>query len=251
MRAQEIMSRHVITIGADAPVTEAVKTMLFHHISGLPVVDSFGKLVGVLSESDFIRRAEIGTEKRRGRWLALLAGADQIAIDFARQQGRKVSHIMTPNPITIGEDTSLEQIVRLMESCNVKRFPVMRGDEIVGMVTRADFLPAIANSALDIPDASGVDDEIRRSIIATISHASWRPCGLNVSVHDGIVTLRGVVRSDNAHKAVIIASENVPGVKRVDDQLSKIIHPPPEEDYGGGDIVSLEEEPSTVDDEPL
>jgi CBS domain-containing protein len=162
-----------------------------------------------------------------------------------------VSEIMTANPITIGEDTTLEQIVRLMEARNVKRFPVMRGDQIVGMVTRADFLRAIADISLDKYGSSSSDDDIRTSVVAALSQASWRPCGLNVSVHDGVVTLRGVVRNDNARKAAIIASENVRGVKRVDDQLSKITYPAPEEDYGGGDIVSLQEEPSTTDDEPL
>lgn len=251
MRAHEIMSRHVITIGADALVIDAIKTMLSHHVSGLAVVDSDGKLVGILSEGDFIRRAEIGTEKKRGRWLTLLAGADRVALDFARQHGRKVGQIMTPDPITIGEDTTLEQIVRLMERRNVSRFPVMRADDIVGMVTRTDFMTAIGSSSLDVQRASDADDTIRNAAIARLSQAAWRPCALNVSVHNGVVTLRGAVKGNNARRAAIIAAENVPGVKRVDDQLTKITYPPPEEDYGGGDFVSLQREPSTVDDEPL
>ena len=130
MLAHEIMSRHVITVDAEASVSEAIKTMLSHRVSVLPVVNPDGKLVGILSEGDFVRRAEIGTEKRRGRWLTLLAGADQAALDFARQHGRKVSEIMTPSPITISENTPLEQVVRLMESRNLMRFPVMRGETL-------------------------------------------------------------------------------------------------------------------------
>jgi CBS domain-containing protein len=251
MRAHEIMSRHVVTIDADASVTDAIKLMLSHHISGLPVVDSGGKLIGILSEGDFIRRVEVGTEKRRGRWLGMLAGPEQAALEFARQHGRKVRQIMSPNPITIGEDTTLEQIVRLIEARNVKRFPVMHGEEIVGMVTRADFLTAMANLSLDAGGYSDKDNQIRGSVVAALSQASWRPCALSVSVHDGVVTLRGTIRSDNARKAAIVAAENIRGVKRVEDQLSKITHPPPEEDYGGGDLVSLSEEPSTADNEPL
>jgi CBS domain-containing protein len=251
MRAREIMSRHVITISADASVMEAVKAMLSHHVSGLPVVDSGGKLVGMLSEGDFVRRAEIGTQTRRGRWLSVLAGTERTALDFSRQHGRKVGQVMTPNPVTIGEDTALDEIVRLMERHKIKRFPVMRGDQIVGMVTRTDFLTAIANASLDGYGVSEADEEIRASVMAALSQASWRPCALNVSVHHGVVTLRGTVRTDNARNAAIIASENVPGVRRVDDQLSKITHPLPEEDYGGGDFVSLQDEPSTADDEPL
>jgi CBS domain-containing protein len=251
LRAHEIMSRHVVTIGDDASVADAIETMLAHHIGGLPVVDAAGKLTGMLSEGDFIRRVELGTEKRRSRWLSALAGADQAALDFARQHGRKVSQIMSPKPITIGEDTTLEQIVQLMESCNVNRFPVMRGDEIVGMVTRSDFLAALANLSLNGIGYSDDDSQIRKSVLAGLSQATWRPCGLNVTVRHGVVSLRGTIRSENARKAAIVAVENIPGVKRVDDRLSKIVSPPPEEDYGGGDFVSLQPEPSTADDEPL
>jgi CBS-domain-containing membrane protein/ribosomal protein S17 len=251
LRAHEIMSRHVVTIGNDASASEAIKAMLSHHIGGLPVVDQTGKLTGMLSEGDFIRRVELGTEKRRGRWLSALAGADQTAIDFARQHGRKVHQIMSPKPITIGEDTTLEQIVQLMEACNVRRFPVMRGDEIVGMVTRSDFLSAIASLFPETLAYSEDDKRIRNAALAALSHAPWRPCGLNVAVHDGVVFLRGSVRSDNARKAAVVAAENIPGVKRVEDRLSKMAYPPPEEDYGGGDFVSLQSEPSTIDDEPL
>lgn len=245
------MSRHVISIRADAPATEAIKTMLAHHIGGLPVVDLTGKLVGMLSEGDFIRRVELGTDKRRSRWLSVLVGADQTAIDFARQRGRKVSQIMSPEPITINEETTLEQIIRLMESRNIHRFPVMRGDKIVGMVTRGDFLVALAHLSFNAIGYSNDEDQIRRSIIAVLSGVSWRPCGLNVTVHEGVVTLRGTVRSDKARNAALVAAENIPGVRRVEDCLSKIAYPPSEEDYGGGDIVSLESEPSTADDEPL
>ncbi|WP_334454937.1 CBS domain-containing protein [Bradyrhizobium elkanii] len=224
--------------------------MLSHHISGLPVIDQDGALIGILSDGDFIRRVEVGTEKRRGRWLAMLAGTNQVALDFARQHGRKVSQIMSPDPITVEEDTSLEQVVQLMESHGVTRFPVMRDKKLVGMVTRTDFMTAIARLRLEWSSISGNDDQIRASVIAAFAHAPWRPAALNVSVNDGIVSLRGSIRSDNAHKAAIVAAENVSGVKRVEDQLVKMAYPP-EEDYGGGDFVSLEQEPSTEDDQPL
>ncbi|NEU96145.1 CBS domain-containing protein [Bradyrhizobium uaiense] len=245
------MSRNVVTIAADAAVIDAIKTMLSHHFSGLPVIDQDRALVGILSDGDFIRRVEVGTEKRRGRWLAMLAGTNQAALDFARQHGRKVSQIMSPNPITVEEDTPLEQVVQLMESHGVTRFPVMRDKTLVGMVTRTDFMTAVASLRLDGLSFSGSDDQIRAAVIAALAHAPWRPAALNVSVHDGIVSLRGSVRSDNAQKATIVAAENVGGVKRVEDQLARIAYPPPEEDYGGGDFVSLQEEPSTEDDRPL
>lgn len=135
MRANQMMSRHVITIGVDAPLVDAINTMLKHGVSGLPVVDEAGKLVGILSKSDFLRRAEIGTERRRGRLLTFLAGPDRVAFDFKREHGRKVGEIMTPEPATITEDTPVEVIARIMESRRVRRLPVLNGDKIVGIVT--------------------------------------------------------------------------------------------------------------------
>jgi CBS domain-containing protein len=103
--------------------------MLQHHISGFPVVDEAGKLVGIISEGDFIRRAEIGTERKRGRWLKILVGPGRAATDFVHEQGRKVGEIMTPEPLTTTEDATLEEIVTTMEKNHVKRLPVLRGDQ--------------------------------------------------------------------------------------------------------------------------
>jgi CBS domain-containing protein len=252
MRAHQIMSRQVITIGPEASVGDAINTMLAHHVSGLPVVDPDGKLVGILSEGDFIRRAEIGTGHKRGRWLSLLAGADRLALDFVREHGRKVHQIMTPNPVTITEDAALEEIAEIMQSRQLKRIPVMRNDRVVGIVTRSDFLPAVVRLSQAAGSVSQDDEHIRSRVVAAIAKESWGPRGLNVSVNDGIVSLRGVVRGENARRAAIVAAENIPGVKRVEDRLcGRAPYPPPEEDYGGGDIVSLQEQPSTTDDEPL
>lgn len=250
MRARQVMTQHVITAGADTTIVEAAHTMLRHHISGLPVVDAEGKLLGIISEGDFIRRAETGTEGKHGRWLTFLLGTGQIAADFVHAHGRKVGEIMTPKPITITEDTPLDQIVQIMESKGVKRLPVVRGDRLVGIVTRSDFLAAVAELARNIPDRSADDDHIRSAVSAEIEQAAWRPCKLKVGVRDGVVSLSGVVENKNARKAAIVAAENVPGVKQVIDNLCDA-RPPPEEDLGGGDFVSLQEQPSTTDDEPL
>jgi CBS domain-containing protein len=249
MRAHEIMTRHVVTVGADTSIADAILTMLQHRISGMPVVDSQGKLIGVISQGDFVRRAEIGTERKRGRWLSYLAGPDRIADDFVHAHGRKVGEIMTPDPVTITEDTPLDRIVQIMESSDVKRLPVVRGDRLVGIVTRSDFLAPVAELARNAEGLSADDDQLLEAVAAALEQAPWRPCRLKVSVHDGIVGLSGVVNNAKARQATIVAAENVPGVKRVIDNLS--IYPPPEEDLGGGDIVSLQQQPSTTDDEPL
>jgi CBS domain-containing protein len=252
MRAHQIMTPQVITVGAETTILEAIRLMLQHHISGLPVVDDAGGLIGIVSQGDFIRRAEIGTRRKRGRWLSFLAGPDRVAADFVREHGRKVGDIMTPKPLTVTEGTPLDEVVRIMETNGIKRLPVMRGDRMVGILTRADFLPVVANLAHAVPDPSADDDHIRSEVMATLRKASWRPCPMNVTVRDGIVNLSGVVKNQSAREAAIVAAENVGGVKKVHDFLSVApAHPPPEEDFGGGDFVSLSEETSTSDDEPL
>jgi CBS domain-containing protein len=252
MHAQEIMTQHVVTIGADATVVEALDTMLRHHVSGLPVVDVAGELIGIVSEGDFIRRAEIGTERKRGRWLAFLAGPDRIAAEFVHQHGRTVGEIMTADPITVTEDTPLDRIVQIMETSHVKRVPVVRRNRLVGIVTRSDFLPAVADLDRHAPRRSVDDDRIREGVIAAIGQAAWRPCRLKVTARGGIVSLGGVTRTDNARQAAIVAAENVAGVRKVLDNFCDARdYPPPEEDLGGGDFVSLQQQPSTADDAPL
>src|SRR5476651_358541 len=114
MRAHQIMTRPVITVTPQTTIVEAANTMLQRHVSGLPVVDAAGKLVGIVSEGDFIRRSEIGTQRKRGRWLKFILGPGRAASDFVHEQGRKVGEIMTPDPCTVEEDTTLEEIVELM-----------------------------------------------------------------------------------------------------------------------------------------
>jgi CBS domain-containing protein len=249
MLAHQIMTRNVITVTPDMPVIEAAKAMLRHHVAGLPVVDANGKLVGMVSDGDFIRRAEIGTERRRGRWLSGLVGRSQITSDFVRAHGRKVGDIMTPNPATVAEDTPLEQVVEVMEANNVKRIPVVNGDRLVGIISYTDFVQALASLAHDITKPTVDDDGIRAQVIAAIDKAALHPCRFTVTVRSGVVHLNGVVKDDKMRQAARVAAECVPGVKDVHDHLW--IHPPPEEDLGGGDFVSLQEETSTEDDQPL
>ena len=219
MRAHQIMTRQVITVATGAAVLEAANIMLQKHISGLPVVDEAGKLVGIVSQGDFIRRVEIGTQRKRGRWLKFLLGPGKAASDFVHERGRKVAEIMTPDPCTVTEDATLEAIVELMERNNVKRLPVMRGDRLVGIVTRTNLLSAVAGLARDVPDPTADDDHIRNHITASIEKADWEPFGLGVIVLNGVVHLSGVITNENARQAAIVAAENVSGVKKVHDHL--------------------------------
>src|SRR6202158_2822059 len=219
MRAHQIMTRPIITVTPETAIVEAANTMLQRHVSGLPVVDAVGKLVGMVSEGDFIRRSEIGTQRKRGRWLKLILGPGKAATDFVHEHGCKVAEIMTPEPLTITEDTGLEEIVQLMEKNNVKRLPVTRGEQIVGIVSRANLLQAVASLARQVPDPTADDDHIRNRVIDTLAKNDRCPFGLSVVGRGGIVHLSGVITDERSRQAAIVGTESIAGVKDVHDHL--------------------------------
>jgi CBS domain-containing protein len=219
MRAHQIMTRSVITVTPQATVLDAANIMLQSHVSGLPVVDSGGALQGIVSESDFLRRGEIGTQRKRSRWLEFFMGPGSLASDYVHERGRKVDDVMTRDPITVTEETSLDELVRLMEKHHIKRLPVMRGERLVGIVTRSNLLQAVASLAREIPDPTADDDHIRDRILREINTKNWRPIGLQVTCRNGIVHLHGIIANDQSRQASIVAAENMAGVKDVHDHL--------------------------------
>jgi CBS-domain-containing membrane protein len=126
---------------------------------------------------------------------------------------------MTRDPLTITEDSTIEEIVNLMEKNGVKRLPVMRGEKLVGIVSRANLLLAVASLAREIPEPTADDDHIRSRIINTLERSDWCPFGLNVVVRDGIVHLSGIITEERSRQAISVATENVSGVKKVHDHL--------------------------------
>jgi CBS domain-containing protein len=220
MRAHQIMTRPVFTARPDTTMVEAANLMLQKHVSGLPVVDADGKLVGMLSEGDFVRRSEIGTQRKRGRFLKFILGPGRAASDFVQEHGRTVSDIMTSEPLVmVSEETPLERIVELMERNSIKRIPVMRDDKVVGIVSRSNLLQAVASLARDVPDPTADDDHIRNRVIDILTKQDWCPFGLSVVVRDGIVHLSGVITEERARQAAVVGAQNVAGVKKVHDHL--------------------------------
>ena len=129
------------------------------------------------------------------------------------------SEIMTSDPLTVTEDATLEAIVEVMEKNHVKRLPVLRGEQLVGIVTRVNLLRAVANLARDVPDPTADDDHIRNRVFAAIEKTDWAPIALNVTVRDGIVHLGGVISEERSRQAAVVAAENVSGVRKVHDHL--------------------------------
>jgi CBS domain-containing protein len=220
MKASEVMTRNVVTVGCGTAVAKAIRVMLDNHVSGLPVLDDDGKLAGILTEGDLLRRGETGTERHRPRWLEILMGPGRMAGEYVRTHGRRVGGIMTQNVVSVTPDTALDEIVHLMERRRIKRVPVMDGDALVGVVSRADLLRTLASVLEKQPGGTNSDDEIREHILAELAKVAWVPReGLSITVQDGVVDLNGVILEEKEREALRVVAENVEGVKAVEDHL--------------------------------
>ena len=223
MKAAEVMSLGVATVRPDAAVSEAARIMLQFGVSGLPVIDSAGHLVGIVTEGDFLRRTETGTERKRSRWLEFLLGPGRMAEEYVRSHGRKVQEIMTPEVVTVSEDTPLQEVVDLMETRRIKRVPVVSkvdGHKVVGIISRANLVQALARLAEETPSSNPDDEAMRKRILAELDGQSWSPGSLiNVIVHNGVAELWGTIFDERAREALRVAAENVRGIKTVKDHL--------------------------------
>jgi CBS domain-containing protein len=227
MKAADVMTPRVITIHDDAPVAEAARLMLQDDISGLPVVDHSGKLVGIVTEGDFLRRVEVGTEIRRPHWLELMMDPGVLAAEYVRAHGRRVSDIMTRDVVTVGEDAELGGIVLVMEQLRVKRVVVMRDGRPVGMISRSNLLQALAKLGPEAEDSAASDAAIRNQILAEMCSLVWMPsASVNPVVRFGVVDLHGFVFDERERAALKVLVENVPGVNAVRDRLV-LIQPSP------------------------
>lgn len=222
MRADEVMTRNPTTIAPEASVAEAVRLMLEARVSGLPVVDAAGRLVGVITEGDLLARAELGTEKKRAKWLEFLFGPGRSAEDFVHSHGRRVDEVMTRTPITVGPAAPLDEVVGLMIDKRVKRLPVVDGDFLVGIVSRADVLRALSGAFAAQAAVAGTvgDGDLVARIKASLAAESWAPAtSLDFRAEGGVVEIWGSILDERQREAIRVAVENVPGVTGIVDHL--------------------------------
>jgi CBS domain-containing protein len=239
MQVKDVMTRNVISVGADEPILKAARLMLHNRISGLPVIDATGMLVGVVTEGDFLRRGEIGTQRHRPKWLEFVVGPGLMPAEYVRASGRKVGEIMTPDPLSVTEDDSLETVVEQMERHRVKRLPVICSGQMVGIVSRANLMHALVSLARDdTQTAVGNDLAIRDRILASLGEQRWAP-RVNVVVKNGIAEFWGAIMDDRERQALIVAAENISGVKEVHDHLVWV------EPTSGMAFLSAEDETET------
>lgn len=218
MRALDIMTTSVIKASPDMAISAAAKLLAEHRISGMPVVDTNGKVVGIVSDGDLLRRAEIGAGQRS--WLSeLFSPPRNPAAGDAKDHARVVGDVMTQHVISVSENMPLKEIADILERRRIKRVPVMKNGQMVGIVSRSNLIRALAS--LGQPDEPfSVDDaRLRDAIVSVMSGARWGLPAESVLVKDGVVHLWGVVGSEEEDRAIRVAAERVPGVKRVESHL--------------------------------
>ena len=226
MKAADVMVSAVISVGPSARVEEVAGTLLANRISAVPVVDEQGELLGIVSEGDLMRRAEAGTDRSRSWWLEYLTGKQVLAAEYVKSHSHKVTDVMTRSVITAKPETPLREIAVLLERKRIKRVPIVQNGKVVGIVSRANLLQALAGMPpKNAAAGSAGDSQIRDQVLSRLNAQLWRPSMLNVTVRHGTVDLWGFVTSDDEKKATRIAVESIPGVKAINDHLTI---PPPE-----------------------
>jgi CBS domain-containing protein len=222
MKAREIMTSDVITAAPDTPVGQIASLLLENRISAVPVIDYDRHIVGIVSEGDLMRRAETGTERPRSWWLELITDVETLARDYAKTHGRRAVDVMTRHVVSVTEDTDVGDIANLLETRSIKRVPVVREGKLVGIVSRADLLRAVALAQPPAGRAEATDDRaLHDAILKRIGAESWaNDVMVNVVVSGGNVELWGFVKSDEQRDALRVLVEGVPGVRAVRDQLS-------------------------------
>jgi CBS domain-containing protein len=219
MKASDIMTSQVITVGPDTAVRHIAALLFKHRISALPVLEN-GKLVGIVSEGDLLHRHEIGTEgtARSSSWWLQLLSADRSVAEYVKSHATRAHDIMTKDVISVAPDTPIAEIAKLLEKHRVKRVPVLQGGRLVGIVSRSNLVQALAASGRNMKVGDTHDGAIRTRLSAELErHPWWRPTTSTVVVTDGVVHYFGTVDSEDQQRAARVAAENVPGVRRVDD----------------------------------
>ncbi|MGA7485342.1 MAG: CBS domain-containing protein [Xanthobacteraceae bacterium] len=218
MQARDVMTTNVITVEPDTSVQEIAKRLIENRISAVPVVESDGRVTGIVSEGDLMRRSESGTERPPSWWLFLLHSPEETSRNFVKSHGRYAKDVMTRPVITVEESAPIQEVATTLEKHHIKRVPVMRGDKLVGIVSRANLLRGLAAQP---PAATSMADDrkIKASVGKALSEAGVREAFLDVVVSGGVVTLWGMVETSDEKAAARVAAETAPGTKNVIDNL--------------------------------
>jgi CBS domain-containing protein len=223
MRAMDVMTSEVITVDENTSVMSVAKLLAERGISAVPVVDGENRVIGIVSEGDLLHRAETGTERRRSWWLEMMESTNALAGEYVTSHSRRVKDVMTRDVISITETTPVADIAVLLETNRIKRVPVVRDGKLVGIVSRANLVRALGMT-INEPSSTEADDRtIREKLLAELKAQRWAEVSpANVMVKDGVVHLWSSYLSDREKRALVVAAENTPGVRRVEDHMRPV-----------------------------
>jgi CBS domain-containing protein len=221
MLARDVMTKTVVSVRPDTPVSEIANTLLNGRISAVPVVDAENRILGIVSEGDLMRRPESDTEPHHSWWLRIFETAETQAAEYVKSHGLRAEEVMTAKVVTVTEDTPVGEIARILEERRIKRVPVVSDDELVGIVSRANLLHALASRPSSGPNAPTDDDRtLRKKILDEVAHNPEIDAEfINLTVADGTVDLWGIAESVEEKNAIRIAAEYIAGEGRVIDHV--------------------------------
>ena len=218
MKAMDVMTADVVTVDPETTIEDIARRLIENRISAVPVVDGAGKLRGIVSEGDLMRRPETETERHRSWWLAALASPEERTRDYVKTHGIHAGDVMTHPVITVPEDATVEEVASILEKHRIKRVPVLRNGKLVGIVSRANLLHGlIARKAGDVPTPD--DRTLRDTVIKSIGEAGLDKTLIDVVVTGGTVHLWGMVETQSELDALRVASERIANVKAVENDV--------------------------------
>jgi CBS domain-containing protein len=220
MQARDIMTKDVVTAGADTTVSEIAALLVLHHISAVPVVAE-GQLLGIVSQTDLAHRSETGTERRRKWWLEVFADPDSMAREYVKSHGHKARDVMTRVVVSVPEDASLAEVADVLDSHRIRQVPVTSGGRLVGMISRADLVRALAEATITSSQPRPDNGTLQKAVWEQVKAQPWlKSAFVNLAVKDGVVELWGAVDSKEQRDALRVLVEGVNGVERVDDHVN-------------------------------
>ncbi len=222
MRAQDIMTKDVVTVARDTPVREVAALLMKHRISGVPVITGDRQVIGIVSESDLMRRAETGTEVRRNWWLAMVSDPDRMASEYTKTHGLRAEHVMSRAVVSVSAEADAGEVADVLDHNRIKRVPVLEDGKLVGLITRSDLVRALAGMEIGKPVARSGNGAVQKALIERIAAQPWlNAYFLTPVVNDDVIDLWGFIGSAEQHKALYVLIEEVAGARKIRDHLRR------------------------------
>ncbi|MFZ1102808.1 MAG: CBS domain-containing protein [Hyphomicrobiaceae bacterium] len=215
------MTKDMVKVGPDATVGDIAALLVQHRIGAVPVVSNTQQLIGIVSQTDPVHRSETGTEKKRKWWLELFVDPDAMAREYAKSHGHKAQDVMTRLVVSVSENASLAEVADVLDTHRIRQVPVVSEGRLVGMISRADLVRALAEASITAPATRPDNGALQKAIWDEIKSQPWlKSAFVNLAVRDGVVELWGAVESDEQHRALKVLVEGVSGVEKVEDNVT-------------------------------